>query len=850
MQFDFHRMNFDNMNLTPQRFGEMNNNADAEDDDVKVERILVISDGSERTLRSIMKCNIKREKRVRFLIQSQNFEFADSERILGPRFDDEEARIRVKKERHHVCHLCDDVRFESPEDLASHVAKAHDPDSVRERKEAELIPCPKCEFAFPDQTILETHMKRRHIREDRAKPPKRKKSRFSCEIRKKDAKCDPDNGNDEEFVVEEDEKESFVKEKPGQKRKILECLHCDFNTGNSQVLAIHSYNEHNVKMPDLPPKQTCSLCDLETFDIKKHMIKTHEITSFNESESKEKASNEGKCSLCDYSGENTNELAIHAYKKHGINSISALPQQKHECKVCGFKNSMKFKVINHVKKVHAAMRTEIESNVWWKKHVNSPMTTFDSAKKRHECEHCHQSYAKPGLLAIHAFNIHGVKLPHLPPLHECNICHSKSFCINSHFKYKHEKEIPPGKTWRDFTTEIHVECTPAVEDEDGKVEEKTVDLSFTADDEDEVKEGDFADLCEEVNEIKNEVLNDDEEEEVEKSTPKKYKYGCDDCDYSSPRESVLAIHAFNRHGVKLASLPPMQKCKICPDFKTYYFREHIKFKHSELYVRGPDGSWLWKQYVEDVAIEFESDQDDNLEEIENDQLEETELKSEVTVEDWDNDREKEAEDGCIEIEETEDAKEEGGDESNELKGTKEKDDDDDDSNEEEEKESESNPTQGSSGGQFCSECKYSCKQKRQMLNHCYSKHKIILPGGTLLRCEMEDCNFETVNSTYLKQHEREIHRKEKRFQCELCDYATYSKSCFVKHESSVHSNVRDTPCECCSFRAKNIGHLYRHMKTQHADSKKYSCEKCGEHFYFVQQKERHEKRCLRDKTDI
>ncbi|XP_041347441.1 telomere zinc finger-associated protein-like [Gigantopelta aegis] len=162
----------------------------------------------------------------------------------------------------------------------------------------------------------------------------------------------------------------------------------------------------------------------------------------------------------------------------------------------------------------------------------------------------------------------------------------------------------------------------------------------------------------------------------------------------------------------------------------------------------------------------------------------------------------------------------------------------------------------------CDICQYKSKSMRDIDGHKHSKHDIAFDNTkyTVYRCQVESCNFETLEPARLDKHMAYRHSDERPYVCEFCARAFKTlpelklhlnlhlndklqcKECgkkFVspsglkKHVEEKHLGIKnENMCHLCAYRTTTgLNTLTQHMYTKHSiplptNFKVFKCEKC------------------------
>lgn len=126
----------------------------------------------------------------------------------------------------------------------------------------------------------------------------------------------------------------------------------------------------------------------------------------------------------------------------------------------------------------------------------------------------------------------------------------------------------------------------------------------------------------------------------------------------------------------------------------------------------------------------------------------------------------------------------------------------------------------------CSKCDYETP-----IVDCMDKHfKTVHLNVFNFSCQL--CGFSTKSKNNLKQH-MNYHFRENVHKCSYCSYETINKSYVKKHENQVHLKAITYPCDYCDFVTYRKENVKAHINNVHLKEKKYSCDKC-EYFSFAQ----------------
>jgi DNA-directed RNA polymerase subunit M/transcription elongation factor TFIIS len=95
-------------------------------------------------------------------------------------------------------------------------------------------------------------------------------------------------------------------------------------------------------------------------------------------------------------------------------------------------------------------------------------------------------------------------------------------------------------------------------------------------------------------------------------------------------------------------------------------------------------------------------------------------------------------------------------------------------------------------------------------------------NNKLLKCPV--CEFTTLVSDQLLEHEKQEHSKVKFYRCIKCNYVTHIKTRFSKHVK--YHSMPMIKCIICDFRTPYKWNLDRHMKN-HGGSGQFKCNVCN-----------------------
>lgn len=123
----------------------------------------------------------------------------------------------------------------------------------------------------------------------------------------------------------------------------------------------------------------------------------------------------------------------------------------------------------------------------------------------------------------------------------------------------------------------------------------------------------------------------------------------------------------------------------------------------------------------------------------------------------------------------------------------------------------------------CRHCSFSCKQKRQLLQHVTIQHTKKPP----FQCRF--CKFSTKRNYRLEEHES-IHTGIGRHTCEICHKTFGNVSKLCKHKSRMHDKTATHVCTNCDFSGFSQEDIKRHNFRCHSGALKFSCRDCDAKF--------------------
>eukprot|EP01084_Bolivina_argentea_P219847 372741_1 len=135
----------------------------------------------------------------------------------------------------------------------------------------------------------------------------------------------------------------------------------------------------------------------------------------------------------------------------------------------------------------------------------------------------------------------------------------------------------------------------------------------------------------------------------------------------------------------------------------------------------------------------------------------------------------------------------------------------------------------------CIDCDTLFNSQKNFQNHMNMKHNILKP----YKCPRNQCNQCFKTKTHLTGHIRNVHNKEKRFECTVCKRGFYLKSDWKKHEATHKREPKKKTkmpnlesrfeCNVC-----NKGFFHKYQWTEHclihSKEKAYECDVCNVSF--------------------
>lgn len=85
------------------------------------------------------------------------------------------------------------------------------------------------------------------------------------------------------------------------------------------------------------------------------------------------------------------------------------------------------------------------------------------------------------------------------------------------------------------------------------------------------------------------------------------------------------------------------------------------------------------------------------------------------------------------------------------------------------------------------------------------------------------------NETYMKNHVKAVHSKQKRFRCEVCG-KTFARKAELQNHTMIHTRDRPFVCKVCNKTFNQKSNLKTHVRTTHNDEKQYKCTECEDQF--------------------
>jgi KRAB domain-containing zinc finger protein len=118
------------------------------------------------------------------------------------------------------------------------------------------------------------------------------------------------------------------------------------------------------------------------------------------------------------------------------------------------------------------------------------------------------------------------------------------------------------------------------------------------------------------------------------------------------------------------------------------------------------------------------------------------------------------------------------------------------------------------------ECDYDgklFKEKNVLISHMRTHN---------MRINCEICGAE-IQPKYLKQHIRDVHADDRKFQCQLCSKSFKSEQTLKNHIQTHNKTVK---CSMCPILFPRKGKLNHHVKHHHENPGRFECETCGKKF--------------------
>lgn len=151
------------------------------------------------------------------------------------------------------------------------------------------------------------------------------------------------------------------------------------------------------------------------------------------------------------------------------------------------------------------------------------------------------------------------------------------------------------------------------------------------------------------------------------------------------------------------------------------------------------------------------------------------------------------------------------------------------------------------GPYFCDKCGKSFKNRKAIYHHVKFQHLVrsflycdLCPKSFNLKSSLEYhmlqdhskeklaciiCEHRSENTTFLKEHMRQVHPEKK--ECQICHKFVKVMS---QHLKIVHSDKQYLTCKICGIIIKGRFNMKNHVDAIHG--KNHKCDQCGEGFNF------------------
>ena len=110
----------------------------------------------------------------------------------------------------------------------------------------------------------------------------------------------------------------------------------------------------------------------------------------------------------------------------------------------------------------------------------------------------------------------------------------------------------------------------------------------------------------------------------------------------------------------------------------------------------------------------------------------------------------------------------------------------------------------------CHLCGQSCIRRAELKRHLFHMHEI---GKNKPKCDT--CHKTFFNNFELRQHQEQVHIREKKFKCDRCEWVGVSKGKLARHIKEKHIRDKVYPCQYCDYKAYRKGWLTAHIKNIH-----------------------------------
>lgn len=121
----------------------------------------------------------------------------------------------------------------------------------------------------------------------------------------------------------------------------------------------------------------------------------------------------------------------------------------------------------------------------------------------------------------------------------------------------------------------------------------------------------------------------------------------------------------------------------------------------------------------------------------------------------------------------------------------------------------------------CDECDFLAANDAQLEDHKRGSHS---KKAKLYQCKV--CEYSSVHSNNVKDHEKAIHHKIRDFSCNVCDYKASHKMTVVHHIKGVHLKIKEYSCQHCDFQASYRSTIRNHVHSIHVTNKDFACKIC------------------------